>query len=157
MSVAMEMPKPTAHHQKLSAFAGTWIGEEKVHPSPFDPEGGPANGTMTARIELDGFFVLLDYLQKRNDKVSYRGHGVFGYDTARERYTMYWFDTIGIDPGGPALGRLENDTFTFEMSSPMGFHRYSFRFTDEVHQMRIENSRDGNSWTIFLEGTYHRS
>jgi uncharacterized protein DUF1579 len=154
----MDMPKPTVHHRNLTAFIGSWQGEEKIHPSAFDPQGGPAIGRLTARLELEGFFVVADYAQERAGKTNYRGHAVFGYDAMRERYTMYWFDTIGTDPGGPALARPESDNvFVFDMTSPMGHHRYTYRFEGDVYEMHIENSPDGKEWTTFLEGTYRRT
>ena len=32
-----EMPKPSEHHLKLHRFAGNWVGEEKLSPSPWGP------------------------------------------------------------------------------------------------------------------------
>src|SRR4030095_8583695 len=54
----MEMGMPTVQeqHKKLQTLAGTWTGEEKMHPSPWDPEGGMALGKVNNRIDLDGFF-----------------------------------------------------------------------------------------------------
>jgi hypothetical protein len=37
----MDMPKPGPEHKRLEVFAGTWIGRELMHPSPWDPKGGP--------------------------------------------------------------------------------------------------------------------
>ena len=41
-----EMPKPSEQHRKLHRFAGNWVGEEKLTPSPWGP-GGPALGRLT--------------------------------------------------------------------------------------------------------------
>ena len=32
----MDMPKPTPAHDRLKKFVGTWKGEEKLSPSPWD-------------------------------------------------------------------------------------------------------------------------
>ena len=95
----MEMPKPTGHHAKLQAMVGEWVGEETMHPSPWSPQAGNATSRTTARLEMDGFFVVSDYVQERDGQVTYRGHGVMGWDSNQKHYTMYWFDSIGCDPG----------------------------------------------------------
>jgi hypothetical protein len=51
----MEMPKPSDGHRRLERLAGRWEGEEKMEPSPWDPQGGTALGCVT-------------------------GHGVYTYD-----------------------------------------------------------------------------
>ena len=51
----MEMPKPTDVHKKLERLAGKWKGEEKMYPSPWDPNGGIAVGRVNNRPALDGF------------------------------------------------------------------------------------------------------
>jgi len=33
----MQMPPPTAEHNRLKALAGSWTAEETLHPSPWDP------------------------------------------------------------------------------------------------------------------------
>ncbi|MEK7820622.1 MAG: MotA/TolQ/ExbB proton channel family protein, partial [Pseudomonadota bacterium] len=50
-------------------------------------------------------FLITDYAQERDGKIHYRGHGAYGGDAARGRYTMYWFDSMGSDPSalGPSM------------------------------------------------------
>ena len=43
----MEMPTVTDSHKRLHRLAGSWLGQETMHPSPWDPKGGAA----TARVE----------------------------------------------------------------------------------------------------------
>jgi len=80
----MEMPKPQDQHKKLEMLAGTWTGEEKLYPSPWDPKGGTATSRVEARIGLGGFFLISDYEEKREGKVAYQGHGVYGWDPAEQ-------------------------------------------------------------------------
>lgn len=54
----MEMPKPTTAHHQLAALVGTWVGEEKMYPSPWDPAGGTATGRFQNRLALDGLAVV---------------------------------------------------------------------------------------------------
>src|SRR5262245_33528361 len=127
----MEMPKPTDKHAKMSALAGTWVSEEKLNPSPWDPKGGTALGKIVSRMELDGFYLLSDYVQERQGKVSYRGHGVIGYDPASNTYSMHWFDSMGFPCGEAAKGTWEGNKLVFRSTSPMGQSRLTYEFQAE--------------------------
>ena len=154
----MEMPKPQPEHARLRSFAGTWTGEEKLHPSPWDPRGGQALARVTSRMAMDGFFLVTDYAQERQGKVSYEGHGVFGYEPGRRVYTLHWFDSMGSGTPEPATGTWSGDTLTFEQKSPMGWSRYIYRLEGETrYAFRIDHSRDGNEWTTFIEGRYTKT
>jgi hypothetical protein len=96
----MQMPTPTDDHRKLHRLAGTWIGEERLEPSPWGP-GGAAVGRITARVALDGLFVVSDYVEEKDGKISFGGHSVFGWDPAARNVTWYWFDTMGANPPEP--------------------------------------------------------
>jgi hypothetical protein len=81
----MEMPKPTEEHRKLHVLAGDWVGDEKLSPSPWGP-GGPAVGRYRGRVDMDGFFVVQDYVEEKDGRTVFRGHGVFGYDAQAKEY-----------------------------------------------------------------------
>ncbi len=154
----MEMPKPSDRHRKLEALAGTWIGEETMFPSPWDPKGGTAVGRTHARMDLDGFFLLSDYTQERDGQVGYRGHGVFGWNPKAQRYSMHWFDGMGGIPPEAAHGTWEGDTLSFQHSTAMGHSRYTWILDGKDRQrFRLENSPDGERWATFLEATYRRA
>src|SRR4029079_8031956 len=95
----MEIPKHTESHRRLERLAGDWMGEELLFPSPWDPKGGPAISRLTAHMGLDGFFLVTDYVQERDGRISYRGHGLYGWDAQQGVYTMHWFDSMGSGPG----------------------------------------------------------
>ncbi|MEK6677728.1 MAG: DUF1579 family protein, partial [Planctomycetota bacterium] len=66
----MNMPQITEAHRKLEKLVGTWLGQEKMSPSPWDPQGGPATGKVQNRLALNGFFIVQDYEQQRNGSAS---------------------------------------------------------------------------------------
>ena len=72
-------PKPLEEHRKLAVFAGEWNGEEVVFPSRWTA-GGPATSHVTARMDLNGFYLIQDTRQMRDGKESFATHGVFTYD-----------------------------------------------------------------------------
>jgi len=153
----MEMPKLLDEHRKLKTLAGNWVGEEKIHPSPWDPRGGHATSRFQARVDLDGFFVVADYVQERGGQAVYRGHGVFGYDQGQKSYTMHWFDSMGGGAPAPVLGKWEGNRLRFEGSHPMGHSRYTYVFEGgDLYGFTIEGSQDGATWAPFIEGKYTR-
>jgi len=154
----MQMPMPTDEHRKLHRLAGTWVGEERLEPSPWGP-GGAATGHLTGKVALDGMFVVSDYAEEKDGKVLYRGHGVFGWDGTAKTVVWYWFDSMGEGPGEPARGTWDGDVLVLRSTSPRAQGRYTYRFHgDDRYEFRLENSFDGGkSWVKFMEGTYRRS
>jgi uncharacterized protein DUF1579 len=154
----MPMPTPSTDHNRLKGLAGNWTGEETLHPSPWDPKGGTASGTIASRMDLDGFWLVTDYVQTRAGQVTYRGHGVFGWDPAACSYLMYWFDSMGSVAMTPAKGRLDGQRLVFAQEGPMGHSRYTYDFqADGRYCFSMEHSEDGKAWTIFMDGTYRRT
>jgi len=152
----MEMPRLSPENQKLELLVGDWIGQEQIHPSPFDPAGGPAVGRAQNRSALDGFAVIQDYEQERNGAVNFRGHGIFRWDTDEKCYVLHWFDSIGAKPT-EYRGTLENKLLILTASQAQGFARASFDFSQEnSYQYRMEVSPDGAQWFVFTEGKYEK-
>ena len=154
----MQMPTPTDDHRRLHRLAGTWTGEERLEPSPWGP-GGPAVGRISARVALDGMFVVSDYVEEKDGKVSFQGHSVFGWDPATRTVTWYWFDTMGANPPEPARGSWDGETLALRVTTPRAEGRYTYRFRgDDRYDFSIENSFDGGKTFVkFMEGTYRRS
>jgi len=152
----MEMPKPGEPHAKLERLAGRWIGEETIHPMPWDPEGGTAKGLVDNKPGLDGFAVVQDYEQQRGGVTSFRGHGVFAWDDIEKCYVMHWFDTMGMPPS-VFKGDFEGDVLTVTHQGPQGFSRAVFDLShDGRYHFKMEVSGDGNAWAPFMEGDYAR-
>jgi len=154
----MQMPTATEDHRKLHRLAGTWVGEEKLEPSPWGP-GGAAVGRISARVALDGMFVVSDYVEEKEGKVSFRGHGVFGWDPASRTVTWYWFDTMGANPPEPARGTWDADTLVLRVTTAGAQGLYTYRFQgDDRYAFSIESSFDGGKTFVkFMEGVYRRT
>jgi hypothetical protein len=153
------MSKLAPEHLRLHRLAGEWLGEEMVYASEGDP-GGRASSHTIARVELDGTFVITDYVEEREGAAPYRGHGIYGWDAAGATYTMHWFDSLGSVPTTAARGRwAEAGDLVFEQRTHQGYARYIYRFTSptfDVYVFRIESSRDGRAFRPFMEGKYKR-
>jgi hypothetical protein len=151
----MDMPKPTEAHRRLAALAGRWSGEEILHPAPWQPERRTALGHFDNRVGIDGMFLINDYREERDGQVIFRGHGVYGWDAERERYTMYWFDSAGVPPR-QILGRWQGETLTFEAEGPSVRYVYTVPGADRF-TFRIERLVEGERWEPVLEGDYRRA
>ena len=152
----MEMPKPTDAHKKLERLAGKWKGEEKMYPSPWDPNGGIAVGRVNNHPALDGFTIVQDYEQERNSAVSFRGHGVFSYDATQQCYLLHWWDTMGMPPN-EFKGTIEGSILTMTDKKPQGLSRAVFDLRQEgKYNFKMEMSQDGRQWQTLMEGNYNR-
>ena len=96
-------PSPLPEHKRLAVFAGEWAGEEMVYPTRWNA-GGPATSRVTARIDLNGFYLIQDSHQMRDGKESFATHGVFTYDREDRTYKLFWHDSLGYYPPSPASG-----------------------------------------------------
>jgi hypothetical protein len=153
----MEMPKPGEAHEKLACGAGVWIGEEKMPPSPWAPDGIIAVGRHEARMALGGFALITDYRQTVNDATTYEGHSVTVYDDRAQRYLMYWFDSMG-SPGNVFTGDIQGGEMV--MVGP-GLGGGKMRNTsnyaeDGVLTVLSETSTEADQWLTALEARYER-
>ena len=152
----MQMPQPSEAHKQLEKLVGNWAGQEKIHPSPFAPQGGVATGRVQNRRSLDGFVVVQDYAQERDGKTSFTGHGVFWFDAMRQVYVMSWWDSFG-SPVSEFVGGLDKGILTLSNVGPSGYSKAIFDIREGDHYgFRMEVSPDGAQWFAFLEGTYTR-
>src|SRR4029453_16238209 len=94
---------------KLAVFAGEWAGEEMVFPSRWTA-GGPATSKVSARIALNGFYLIQDPVQMRAGKESLAPHGVFPCDREDRLYKLFWHDSLGYYPPSPASGGWSGKT-----------------------------------------------
>lgn len=153
----MEMPQPDEAHKRLQKLVGEWRGEEKMKPSPWDPEGGTAIGRVSNRLALDGFNVIQDYTQERDGKVTFRGHGVFGWDMKTRDYVLSWFDSMGSPPE-QFRGHFEGDVLTMTSRNAMGHSRAIFQLGQaDTYEFKMDMSQDGSEWQNLMEGRYERA
>jgi hypothetical protein len=149
-------PTLTPEHERLKAFVGEWVGEETLAQTRWT-EAGPARATLNARLDLDGFYVIQDYVQERGDRISFRGHGLFTFDRDDRLYKLFWYDSLGYVPPGPASGVWKDDALILLRASLRGAARHVFRFLDpDTYTHTIQFSPDSEGWSEVLTGTYRR-
>jgi hypothetical protein len=149
----MEMPKPGPAHKQLAKLAGNWVGEEKMHPSPWDPKGFVATGKVRNTLSLDGFCILQEYEQLRDGKTSFRGLGIFTWNELKKCNELAWCDSMG-GMIQVFAGKWEGDVLRASNEGPMGMTRCSFDVSGNGYKFTMEGSQDGKQWATFMEGKY---
>lgn len=152
----MDMPKVGPDHARLQAFVGEWEGPEQLEPSPWGP-GGPAVGRMSFRVDLDGFAVIQEYIELKESRITFRGHGVFTVDPQTKEVLWYFFDSMGFPPEAPARGGFEGNTLTLTRTTARGAARYVYEIGPNECTFAIENQLTGEpEFKRFMSGKYHR-
>ena len=154
----MEVATLSDAHQMLEKLTGKWAGEENLSESATVGVAGEATSEVTARLSLDGFFLILDYARSREGQVDFSGHGVCGWEPSKERYTLHWFDTTGFRSDAPSLGVWEGDELTFHSKTRTGRHaRFVCTLSDpDACTFRIEETTDGVSWRTVVDAKLAR-
>jgi len=98
-------PQPLEEHHRLAAFAGEWAGEEAVFPSRWNA-GGTATSKVTARIDLDGFYLIQDTRQFRDGKESSPPRRIH-LRPRRPALQIVLARFAGLHPAGAGHRRLE--------------------------------------------------
>ena len=149
-------PQVCPEHERLAAFAGEWEGEEVVGESRWF-EAGPARGFVSARIALDGFYLIQDYRQERDGEVIFRGHGLITFDREDGRYKMFWHDSVGFVPESPAVGHWTDGDLVLRHATLRGSARHTFRLDGpHAYGHRLQFSPDDEGWSDLLTATYRR-
>lgn len=152
----MSMPAPTPGHLRLEALAGRWEGEETMHPSQWDPEGGTTAGRTESRIALNGFALINDYEQERDGNITFAGHGVWRYDPGEDVYELYWFDCLGT-PVEVFRGGFDGDVLTVSHAGPGMHARLTYDLSEpRVLRSKMEMAPDGSEWSTLFEARYTR-
>lgn len=149
-------PTPLEEHRRLAAFAGEWSGEETVYPSRW-VEGGPATSHVTARVDLNGFYLIQDTRQTREGRESFATHALFTYDREDRLYKLFWHDSLGYYPPSPASGGWTGRSLTLVRGSLRGNARHVYEILDDdSYSMKIQFSPDAEGWADVLTGVYRR-
>ncbi|MCB2204581.1 DUF1579 domain-containing protein [bacterium] len=146
----------SAGHKKLELLAGEWHGEEHMHPSEWDPAGGTAQGINITRLALGGLAAINDYVQKKDGKTTFEGHGIYSYNPEEDLYTMYWLDSIGSPPE-IFTGRFVEKVLTMTSRNPNMQVRLRWDMTDPGRMLSsMEMSQDGKQWKQLFDAVYTR-
>jgi hypothetical protein len=144
-------------HDVLAALAGEWKSDETIATTRWG-QGGPALGYVSARFDLGGKALLLDYHQERDGKLALQAHAVFVAGLEPGEYALYWFDSYGFVPSQPAAGHWDGKRLVFLRTSSRGQTRHGYEWvTEGVYRLTLESSFDGGvNWEMVMQGEYRR-
>jgi hypothetical protein len=144
-------------HDVLAALAGEWKGDELVATTRWG-QGGPATGSVSARFDLGGKVLLLEYRHERDGKLALQAHAVFVAGQEPGEYALYWFDSYGFVPSLPAAGHWDGKRLAFLRTSSRGQTRHIYELVaDGVYRLTLESSFDGGvNWEMVMQGEYRR-
>lgn len=151
----MEMPHPSADHDRLELLCGDWRGTETIHPSQWDPNGGEVDAHTVSHRGLGGFVVVSDYVRAAEHR--FEGHGIYTWDAAAGEVVLHFFDNTG-QGREEFRGTWQGKRLALTSHSP-DFHMrvdYDFSHAGEMRST-MDISLDGANWSRLVDGVYRRS
>ncbi|MFG1639112.1 DUF1579 family protein [Amycolatopsis sp. NPDC049252] len=152
----MDMPTLGPAHDALQAFAGDWAGTEELAASPWAP-ASTAHADCEYRLALNGFALIQQYRQRREDGTEFLGHNIFTADPQTGETLWYGFDSYGFPPESPARGDWDGATLVLAKKTARGVARH--RLTPDgdtlTHEIDVKLG-DDDEFSPFLRARYHR-
>jgi hypothetical protein len=150
-----QMPQPTAEHQALGMWVGSWSGEGEIKPGVFGP-GGPMTWTEECSWFEGTKFHVVCTSETTTPMGPIKGLGIFGYNPGKQVHTHYGVDSNGWS--AYSEGSRSGKTWTYQNEEIMGGQTYHTRATmtmtsPDTVAFKWEVSEDGETWTLLMEGT----
>lgn len=148
-------PQPTAEHETLEMWIGSWSGTGEMKAGPFGP-GGPMTWTEECSWFGDGRFHVVCRSEGTSPMGPAKGLGIAGYNASKGVYTYYGVDDNGWS--GFAEGTRDGDSWIYLSEETMGGETYQTQYTvteESPTELSFtwEVSQDGKTWTVLMDGT----
>ena len=149
----MPMPKPAPELSKLDYFAGNWISDVDLKPSPMGP-----GGKMSSEDQvhwMDGKFFLVLHSEFKGAMGDGSSLSIMGYDPEHKVYTYTEYNSMGQVEH--STGTLDGNTWTFTSDENFNGQMMKGRFTmntasPKEYTYKYEMSKDGMEWTTVMDG-----
>jgi len=92
METMMKLGTPGPQHERLKALAGKWDAEVTVQMMPGMPEE-KSKGTEVDEVLWEGRYLETSFTGDFNG-MPFKGHGLWGYDNAKQKYISLWIDSM---------------------------------------------------------------
>lgn len=143
-----QRPKPAPELNKLEPLIGEWESIDKHYPMPWAPQGGKGQSKTNFFKALDGYCYLSDVSSETPFGII-KGHGIWFYDSAVNKYKIQWYDNFANHLQGKG-DFINDDLLVFEL-------RYCMGNTDIVERHTIKNiAKDSYDFIIetLLDGAF---
>ncbi|MEZ6064962.1 MAG: DUF1579 domain-containing protein [Planctomycetaceae bacterium] len=158
-----EFPQPTAEHDWLKQFEGTWTTASKATAGPDQP---PFECTGTITSEMLGGFWVRNEMRGKVGEMNMHGAQTIGYDSERQKYIGTWVDntnghmwryTGSVDDSGKVLTlQAEGPSMIAPGTTAQFQDIYEFKSADEMVITSKMQTPDGE-WVTFMTGTARRT
>ena len=102
---------------------------------------------ISARMDLNDFYLIQECRQTRDGKESFATHAVFTYDREDRLYKLFWHDSLGYFAPSPASGGWNGNSLVLVRGSLRGNARHVYDVIDDnSYAMKIQFSPDAEGW-----------
>jgi hypothetical protein len=150
-------PKPGPEHEKLSYFAGKWISEGDMKPSPYGP-GGKVTFTETCEW-LPGNFALICHSEGQMFGGTVKGTSIMSYDLGEKTYVYFESNSMGENTF--SRGTVDGDTWNWTGEMKMDGKPVHSRFTmkrlpPDAASYKFEMASGSDPFQLVMEGKQTR-
>ena len=108
-----QFPSATAEHAVLKKEVGSWDATVKMWVA--GPDKDPVTSTASETNKMMGEMWLVSDFTSTIRGQSFSGHGIFGYDPEKKKYTGTWVDSMMPSMAIMAGDDKEKETMTYLM------------------------------------------
>ena len=141
----MQLPTPAVNMSAWRSWRETGTASEAHPPDAVRSRGRRLRAARGGRgWRSAGFSLIADYEQRRGGVVNFEGHGVYGWDPRGRRYTLHWFDSVGVEHGEPAFGAWDDDRLVLMHEiTHTGYSRQLYEVSGDTFRFALATSTDG--------------
>jgi hypothetical protein len=140
-----------AEHEFLKKAAGTWSGKVTSYEDASKP---PVKSTCSETVTsiLGGKFTKCEIKGDLGSMSGFEGLGLYGYDNAKQKYTMAWADSMGtciMDGTGELSADKKTMTWTMNLTNPLTHKTETMR---EVEHFISDTETHMEMWGTMVPG-----
>ena len=119
--------KPGKEHEWLKSLEGTWTFAGEFYMA--GPEKPPikSKGTQTDKLGCNGLWLVID--AKEEGGMNFHGHGMLGYDGAKQKYVSTWVDSMSTTIMG-SEGTVDKDGKVLTMNGEATHEGVAMKFRE---------------------------
>ncbi|HEX8123730.1 MAG TPA: hypothetical protein VF549_20940 [Solirubrobacteraceae bacterium] len=137
----------------LAPLLGSWSGEEQLAATPWTTAGLAA--ATIEFTEAPAGAVLQRYRQVRDEQETLAGLGILDLSDGNIRH--FWWDSLGQQPDGPAIGRATDGEIVVERTSARGTNRTRMVVDRDRLVYEVAFAPPGQEPQVVVSGRYRRA
>lgn len=140
----------------LQAMAGTWTGKGIMKNTQTNREMSFSQ-MLTSQPTLNNKFLMTETKSNPDAEGNIlQGKGFCTYNPTTDKYSMYWFDTMGF--GGEFIGQKQGNVITYTYDKPgMNMILTMTLVNENEHRMTMQKKEGSNNPQTVMDVTYTRT